>query len=305
MKPNYQFNEVLLDNHKQFNAAFFERFKLRHRSQPLQLNEHISKNYLFPTFYGDVTCAQAVYLCDYKKAQAMLPHPKIKPVKMPRGRALVAIACYTYSNVMNIPAYNEIAMTIPVMVDVKFNPPVLPMLISGFKSFGYYVFNMPVTSKENQIRGRKIWGLPKVVHEIDISHSDRFCDISAIDENGNEYFRLKVPTQGQPVSFDERANLYSKLGDRLLQSQTCFQASFNINKNMSQLFKKNSGRRYGNLLLGKGVYADQLRELELEGMPFQTRYAESMNACFDLPNEEYQTPFRFGKNTNTEGSQYV
>ena len=40
-----------------------------------------------------------------------------------------------------------------------------------FKKFGFYVFGMPVTSKENQIRGSRIWGLPKVTQEIDI-HED-------------------------------------------------------------------------------------------------------------------------------------
>lgn len=305
MKPNNQFSEAMLDNREHFNAAFFDRFKLRHRNEPLLLNEEVNKNYLFPTFYGDVTCAQAVYLCDYKEAQAMLPHPKMKPVRMPRGRALVAIACYIYRNVMNIPAYNEIAMTIPVMVNAKINPPVLPMLIDSFKSFGYYVFNMPVTSKENQIRGRKIWGLPKVVHEIDITHTDGFCETKAVDEDGNDYFQLIVPTAGKPTEFDVSANLYSKLGNQLLQSQTCFQATFNINKNMSQLFKRCRGEGAAELILGKGRYADQLRALNLESTPFQTRYAKSMNACFDLPNEDFVVPFKFGENTNKQGAKNV
>jgi len=264
MKPSYEFSAELLDNVSQFEAPFFKGFNLRNRSQPLALTDEISKDYLFPTFYGDVTCAQAVYLCDYAKAQSMLPHPKMKPVAMPRGRALVAIACYIYRNVMNIPTYNEIAMTIPVMVDAKFNPPVLPMLIDSFKSFGYYVFNMPVTSKENQIRGKKIWGLPKVVHEIDINHTDGFCETSAIDEDGNNYFQLKVPTQGSTTNFDVKANLYSQLGDELLQSQTCFQGAFNVNKNMSQLFKKGQKASENHLVLGQGKYADQLRYMELE-----------------------------------------
>jgi len=224
----------------------------------------------------------------------------MKPVAMPKGRALVAIACYVYRNVMNIPSYNEIAMTIPVMVDAKFNPPVLPMLINNLKPFGYYVFNMPVTSKENQIRGTKIWGLPKVVHDIDIKHQNGFCETSAIDEDGNNYFQLKVPTEGKTAQTDVKANLYSQLDDQLLQSRTCFQGGFNINKNMSQLLKKNQLSNSNHLILGEGKYADQLRYLELEAEPFQFRYAKSMNACFDLPNPDYRSELVIAEKSEVE-----
>jgi hypothetical protein len=32
------------------------------------------------------------------------------------------------------------------------------------------VFGMPVTSRENQLRGNKLWGLPKVTQQIDIEY---------------------------------------------------------------------------------------------------------------------------------------
>lgn len=286
MKVNHEFTNEMLDNGAKFKSPFFDRFPLSERNRPLKLNDDVEKNYLFPTLYGHVTCAQAIYLCDYDKAKSLLPHPSMEPVKMLNGRSLVALACYVYRNVLNIPAYNEIAMTIPVMVGASFSPPVLPMLWNGFKSFGYYVFNMPVTSKENQIRGRKIWGLPKVVHQIDINQDDQYCETSAIDENGNDYFRLKVPTQGKSQHFDVSANLYSKNDGELLQSQTCFQGSFNVNKNTAQLWGAGKVEN-DSLTLGEGQYADQLRFLELESSPFQFRYAKSMNACFDLPNANF------------------
>ncbi len=154
-----------------FKNDFFSRFNLRHAKAPLQLTEKMSKKYLFPTFYGDVTCAMGVFLCSYAKAEALVArelHPKIKPVKLTRGRAIIAFSCYEYKNVMGVAPYNEIAMAIPVMVNTAFRPPVLPMIIGSFSRFGYYIAGMPVTSKENQVRGNKIWGLPKVTQAIDI-----------------------------------------------------------------------------------------------------------------------------------------
>ena len=302
MKATSTVSPEFLDNRQQFTDPFFQRFTLHKRNEPLQLTDNISKDYNFPTFYGNVTCSQAIFLCDYEKAQALLPHPAMKPVNMLGGRSLVAVASYIYRNVMNVAPYNEIALTIPVMIKPTINVPVLPMLINGFSNFGYYVFSMPVTSKENEIRGRKIWGLPKVVHDIDITTRGGICETRATDEQGNDYLRIRVPTEGKPTAFDVTANIYSRLGNRLLQSPTHFKAGFKLQKNMGLLLSSGkSANKTANkatdqapaIELGQGPYAEVLRELNLVPTPLQTRYAQQMNACFDLHNPEYQAPFDF------------
>jgi hypothetical protein len=293
MKPNKSIHAHLLSNKDEFTDEFFQQFNLRSAEHPLQLNETISKDYLFPTFYGDATCSIGVFLCDYQKAQAMLPHDKMKPVAMPRGRALVTFSCYEYKRVLGVNPYNEIAMTIPVMINPKINIPVLPMLLERyFNNFGYYVFHMPVTSLENQIRGQKIWGLPKVVDEIDITVDNRIAKTVAIDQSGNDYFSLSVPTEGTNTAFNVRSNLYSQLGNQLKQSTTQFSASFNVNKYIDRLWKTNRDDPQV-LTLGKGPYGDMLRKLDIDPNPFQFRYSQKMNACFDLPNEDYKAPFSF------------
>lgn len=303
MKANYVIQPDILANEDRFDDPFFKRFRLRYRDEPLRLSPEVERRYMFPTFYGDVACAQAIFLCNYEKAQALLPHPALKPIKMPRGRSLVVLACYIYRNVMHVGPYNEIAMTIPVMLDPLVNMPVLPMLTPWFKNFGYYVFNMPVTSKENCIRGNEIWGLPKVVNDIDIKMHNGTCETSARDEEGNEYIRLRVPMTGKPEAFDTQANIYSRLGDRLLQSDTYFKATFNVNKNMGMLFQKNKQPAEPYLTLGKGKYADQLRALEIEPLPLQTRFADHMTACFDLHKPDFKAPFSFD-NTQGEAVQH-
>ncbi|BBN82026.1 hypothetical protein PA25_20110 [Pseudoalteromonas sp. A25] len=292
MQPNYQIAPSLLDNRSQFSSPFFNRFELRHASSPLKLNEQVSKNYLFPTLYGDVSCAIAVFLCDYKRAQALLPHPKMKPVAMPRGRALVTFSCYQYKRVLGLAPYNEIAMTIPVMVDPLVNVPVLPMLMQSLDKFGYYVFHMPVTSEENRIRGREIWGLPKEVETVEIQTDNHYCTSRAIDAKGDHYLTLKVPTQGKAQHFDVASNLYSRLGTKLLQSPTHFKGGFNVNKNISRLWQKGEDDPKF-LILGHGPKAQMLRELEIEPQPLETRYTAHMDACFDLANSNFVAPFAF------------
>ena len=290
MQINTQLNPEFVGNEDKFNDPFFSRFNLRRSAAPLQLSEGIEKHYLFPTFYANVTCAQAIFLCDYEKAKAMLPHSSMTPVRMPGGRALVAFSCYRYPDVMHIGPYNEVAMTIPVLVEPKLDLPVLPMITPWFSSLGYFVFNMPVTSLENRIRGNKIWGLPKVTQTVEVEVDQGECVTRVTDAQGNNYFTLKVPTQGKVSRFDVSTNLYSAKDNQLKQSQTCFKADFRVNKNMALLARKGRSENFGALEIGKGQFADQLRQLDIDPEPFQFRFAPYMNACFDLPNPDYIAP---------------
>lgn len=285
MKPNLSFDESLIDNQDRFGDSFFQQFKLRHRDEPLRLDEHITKNYLFPTFYADVSCAIAIFHCDYQAAREMMPDPSMEPIKMLRGRSLVIFSCYEYRNVMNVAPYNEIAMTIPVMTDKDSNIPVLSMLKGDrLEKFGYYVFGMPVTSLENRIRGRKIWGLPKDVERIDISTNADHSIIKASVNDDAPYLQLNIPINGSQQAFDVKSNLYSVLEQQRLTSTTQFRGTFNITKNMGTLIRKSQTGSSGSIKLGEGPQADRLRKLKIEGQAFQFRYSNSINACFDLPH---------------------
>lgn len=293
MKPNLVIDPVLLDNADAFTDEFFRRFAPRPAGRPLELADGIAKDYLFPTLYGDVTCAMAVFLCPYERAERLMPHPRIRPVRMTRGRSLVLLSCYEYRKVLGVPPYNEIAMTIPVMVDPRLDVPVLPMLLGGFKSFGYYVFSMPVTSLENRVRGREIWGLPKEVQEIEIFEDAGDCITICRESSGEPYFTLRVPTTGTPTLFDLSSNLYTRLGDRLLQSRTSFRATFNVRRNLGVLLRTRAEPDREYLVLGDTPSGRALRELEIEPCPFQLRFARGMSSAFDLPDADYRPPFGF------------
>lgn len=268
-------------NDDQFGDAFFKRFTLR--PSPLELEPGVSKTYPFPTLYHDVGCAIGIFLCDYDAARALMPDPKLIPVKMPRRRTLVIFSCYEYRSVLHVWPYNEIAMTIPVLANPGFAPTLLPMLLPAlFPRFGYHVFSMPVTSKENQIRGNKLWGLPKVTRDIDIETRDGDCTTVAREEDGTPYFTLRVPTTGSATNFDVKGHLYGVLDGRVIQAQTCFKGVFNVNKHLGMLWRPRAPER-PYLTLGDGPSAAPLRALNLEPHPFQLRYSQSMNAAFDLP----------------------
>jgi hypothetical protein len=229
-------------------------------------------------FYSSTWCMIS-YIFQSKR-RLYGPTPALRPVLLTPGKAITIFSCYEYKNVMNVPPYNEIAMTIPVMAGKGINVPALPMLFGNlFKRFGYYVYSMPVTSLENQIRGRKIWGLPKVVEQIDITHSDGKCTTTAYDADGKPYFEFWAPETGKAKHFDVASNLYSVLDGKLLQAQTCFKADFAVNKKLGVSCLK---------VFDDSPSGKVLKDLEIDDKPFQTRYAEHMTACFDLPNPDFK-----------------
>jgi hypothetical protein len=284
MKPSTRLEPGLVDNAQEFSDPFFRRFALRPAPAPLELAPGVAKTYSFPTLYAEVGCAIAVLLCDYRRALALMPHPSLRPVRMPRGRAVVLLSCYQYRKVLGLAPYNEIAMTIPVMAG-RPGPPLLP-LVMDLEGKGYYVFSMPVTSLENQIRGTRIWGLPKLVEEIDITVDDRLCTTVARDTDGEPYFELSVPTTGSPKHFDETGYLYTVLDGKLLKSRTCFMGDFSISTDLSLLWRKGRRSEIPTLKLGRSPRADALRALAIEDVPFQLRYCPSLSSCFDLPLED-------------------
>jgi hypothetical protein len=288
MQPNTRLDPAPVDNAAEFTDPFFDRFSLRPAPAPLELAPGISKSYRFPTFYADVSCAIAIFCCNYRRALALMPHPSMRPVKMPRGRAVLLLSCYEYKRVMNMAPYNEIAMTIPVMVGGP-APPLLPLLID-FEKKGYYVFSMPVTSLENQIRGTRIWGLPKIVEAIDVTTDGGTCTTVARDADGEAYFELAVPTTGSPKHFDETGHLFSVLEGRLLKSRTNFKGDFRVNTEPSRLWRTARGTGTPALKLGSSARAEVLKSLEIEEVAFQYRYSPRMSSCFDLPLENWKAP---------------
>lgn len=290
MHTNQEISESLVENDEKFNDEFFQRFNLKLSENPLQLTDDIAKHYRFPTFYADASCSMAIFHCDYEAAKALMPDSSMEPVKMTKGRALVIFSCYEYRNVLNVAPYNEIAMTIPVITDGGMNIPVLSMLLGDKQQkFGYYVFHMPVTSLENLLRGRKIWGLPKDVERIDISHNEQYSNTAAYDGGDEPYIQLQIPMKGASQSFDAKSNLYSVLGGDRLTSVTQFKGLFNVTKNMGAVFKKAASENTATIKLGSGPMADKLKALKIEGEAFQFRYCPSINACFDLAHDKVAT----------------
>jgi len=283
MKVLENFDGTILANGDKFVDPFFGRFQLKKRK--IRLTADMEKEYDFPTFYGDVTCCQAIFLCSLDAAASLMPHPSVRPVRALKNHAVMAVSCYEYKNVQGIPPYNEIAFTIAVDVEKEKSPVLLPLIRNSYS--GYFVFSMPVTSRENCLRGNVIWGLPKVTQEIDIDTSGSEALVKAFD-NGVEYFRLRAPKKGKPVSMDETTYLFPKLNGVVHRARTNFKGDFLIAKNMGVLLNPAKVPAAPFLVIGDTPCGQALKKLHLSPTPLQLRYVEHMTACFDYYDETYE-----------------
>lgn len=288
LKPSFTYEDSLLNNLDAFQSDFYRQFRLRHAPEPLRLDDKVVKNYFFPTLYGNVTTSVAMFFCSYEAAKKLMPHPSMIPVSMGMGRSLVILSSYHYGKVYGIPPYNEIAMSIPVLVGRKQYLPGLPLLLSEMSGVGFYVFSMPVTSLENQIRGRKLWGLPKVVQAIELNpDGDEYVTV-AREETGEKYLEFRVPIKGKPTRVKERGYLYSLLDKSIQKATTKTDATFSVTK-------------FNRALLTKGIVPDRpyiqiedtpsgriLKQLEIEPQPFQVRFGTDVSSTFDLPHATFK-----------------
>ncbi len=254
----------------------------------MQLTDTITKNYFFPTFYGDDTTAVAMFYCSQAKARALMPDPSMVPVDMGFERSLVIFTSYRYNRVFGIQPYNEIAISIPVVAGRNFTPPILPLLLSDFKGLGFYVLSMPVTTEENNIRGHKLWGLPKVVQEIDLTVDQTDYVTTAKEPTGETYLEFRVPMRGSPLQVDSQTFLYSRLNDEIVRSASHAKGDFVTTKFLASLAIPNQKHNRVYLTVADTPAGKVLKNLEIAPQPFQMRFSKGTEATFDLPDGEFK-----------------
>ena len=281
MKINKTLSDCPVPNQEKFDDAFFGRFF--QKEQKVRLTKNIHKTYKFPTFYKDIQLAAIAFFCSFKKAAELMPHPKIKPVRMKRGKTLIIFSCYQYNTVKEIAPYNEVGFLIPVLANYAFRLPIFPLLLGKyFKNFGYNVVCMPVTSLESKIRGDEIWGLPKLVTEINYSIESKHYACHVREEDGEDILKVKIPMTGKASHLNETAYLFTRKNNKILKSQAWFEGNFVVNNFTSQLFKRSLPTEqyleFGNAKIGR-----LLRSMEIEEHPFQTRFSSDATSAFDLP----------------------
>jgi hypothetical protein len=132
----------------------------------------------FPIFYYDVRLIAAAFTVKVSELKRLLPHPKLKPIKIWPGTGMLEIAAFEYRDT-SIGPYNEIGIAIPV----KFPPGLIFPGLSAMKMmrnnrFSVYVHHLPVTTEIALKLGVHFYNYPKFLADITFQDMDNNLEVT-------------------------------------------------------------------------------------------------------------------------------
>ncbi|MCL4558725.1 MAG: acetoacetate decarboxylase family protein [Deltaproteobacteria bacterium] len=158
------------------------------RQQTVRLSE---REVQLPILYYDVSAFASSFTVPTRLIKGILPSKHMRPAEILPGRSVVTIAAFEYRDT-SVGPYNEVGITIPVLLDPIINLPVLPLLLEKrYKKLGFYVHHLPVTTKVAHDAGREVWGYPKFIGEIAFEDKDSVLTMS-LAEKGELILRVRL-----------------------------------------------------------------------------------------------------------------
>lgn len=146
-----------------------------------------------PIRYWRTDCFMGLFPAGYGAVRELLPSSRLYPVRLPGGRALVAVVAYNYLET-GVGPYGEIGIS-PLCTLDRAAPPLVP-LVQGYRhGFGGFVAHLPVTSRVAREAGRRVWGYPKFVADMDFDLRPEHQQVT-LAEGDSEILRLDVRRSG-------------------------------------------------------------------------------------------------------------
>jgi hypothetical protein len=221
-----------------------------------------------PITYHRTEQVVSVHTIAIEAVRAILPSETLHPVRVPDGRALLAVTAARYlegtADGMDPRELPYAETMIGVFVTTTPSPPLVPLVRgmlpgAGRPPVGMFLLHLGTTERAGRDLGRAL-GYPAFVADFafeDDVHERRV----RVTEGGREILRQTVAARGR-VSADRRPSVtYAVRGDELLETVSpC-----------SGYLQQRMGSRSGLLTLGDHPVADMLRALEPSQTPVVTR----------------------------------
>ena len=138
---------------------FFDGYK----QEPVSIRGAPGKS---PMFFRDFHMMGGVFLADLARVRAALPRRWYSPLKMPLGRALVAVHCMEYKD-SDIGPYNEISLSIALKRGWL---PLMSLLQAArsiqSRTYHAYIKSLPVTTATALHGGIDFFNYPKYLADI-------------------------------------------------------------------------------------------------------------------------------------------
>jgi hypothetical protein len=213
----------------------------------------------------------AAFLCNYDKANALLPGNELHAVKYHNGKAIFMVTVINYLHT-NIGKYIEYSIGIACTRGAKPAPRMLPALFTSHYNTGQYILELPVSSEISVKGGKGIWGMPKHKASLDFIITDD--KVSAQYElNGHFAFRIEID---KPAKCNFPLNVgsvnYSHFRNMLMASNIYFKAKAGIRMG------KNAK---GSLFIGDHKRTGYMRDLGIESKPLFTAFMPHANGVLD------------------------
>ena len=268
-----------VDNDALFDTEFFHAWPSEKRE--IVLGAGVTKEYLFPTFYSRVVTSVAMFTCDYRVVSALIEDQGLEPIRVGPQQALLTMTSYRYNEVRGMDPYNEVAISVLVRKRGSASGVITTvkslMQLQGIEA---YVLSMPVTTQENQIRGRTIWGLPKDVRSIRLRQVGTEFVTTVETDEGKMLYEFSVPMTGSKKQRHQKLRLRSVLHQRSLVSSTESKGEYVASSTFDGFVAPTGKRR---LILGDAPESEWLQDLNISAVPFHTEFSRSVTSMLSAP----------------------
>lgn len=139
-----------------------------------------------PMIYGDASSVMYFMLVDTKKVMNFIHDKRVKPIPLFKNKALLAINVFEYRE-SAVGAFNEFTFSVPIMMDGKFNIPILPLIFDqSFSKLGFYVIQLGASNDLGRKHIEDIWGYPTYKNNLDISIVNKNGRVTSIIKENDD-----------------------------------------------------------------------------------------------------------------------
>lgn len=211
-----------------------------------------------PIRYWRTDCFMGLFSADLGAVRELLPSGRLHPVRVSGGRAAVAIAVFNYLET-GVGPYGEIAVS-PLCTLDRPAPPLLPLAAGYLRGMSGFVAHLPVTSRIAREAGRRIWGYPKFVTDMDFDLRPESQRVE-MSEAGREILSLEVRRRGHVALDSAPLTTYTVHDGRLVRTSIAMRGHV----------ATGIGPASGELLLGDHPVGREIADLGIGRRPLLSR----------------------------------
>jgi hypothetical protein len=213
----------------------------------------------------------AAFLCNYEKANKLLPGNELHAVKYFNGKAIFMVTVINYLKT-NIGKYIEYSIALACTRGARPAPRMLPAVFMKYFHTGQFILDLPVSTDISVKGGKGIWGMPKHKANLDFKIGDN--QVSAQYElDGKFAFRIEIDKPAKSTfPLNVGMTNYSHFRNMLMASYIYFKTKAGI-----CLGKKAKG----NLYIGDHPCTAFMRDLEIESKPLFTAFMPEASGILD------------------------